>query len=123
MVTFMVTTTDTDMVTVMATAMVTVTTIIIAKVLRKKNEKSVRRPTKSTKRLTRKSTSSINIVTKQRAETTGRQLEQNGKKKIPNPLLKSMITKSKFYFLFHVIKILTSKITLITKFVFTVMKI
>merc|ERR1711973_397211 len=92
MVTFMVTTTDTDMVMVMATAMVTVTTIIIAKVLRKKNEKSVRRPTKSTKRLIRKSTSNINIVTKQRVETTGRQLEPNGKKKIQNQLSKSMIT-------------------------------
>ena len=109
MVTFMVTTTDTVM--VMVTAMVTVTTIIIAKVFRKKNEKSVRRPTKSTKRLIRKSTSNINIVTKQRAETTGRQLEPNGKKKIPNPLSKSMIKKSKFYFLFQLIKILTSKIT------------
>ena len=79
MVTFMVTTTDTVM--VMVTAMATVTTIIIAKVFRKKNEKSVRRPTKSTKRLIRKSTSNINIVTKQRGETTGRQLEPNGKKK------------------------------------------
>merc|ERR1711973_671469 len=92
MVTSTLTITDTDMVMVMATAMVTVTTIIIAKVLRKKNEKSVRRPTKSTKRLIRKSTSNINIVTKQRVETTGRQLEPNGKKKIQNQLSKSMIT-------------------------------
>ena len=117
---FTVTTTDTVMVMDMDTDMVIITTI--AKDCRKKNAKSVKKLTNSTKKLIKRNTRNTSTVTKLRAAKTGSQPEPSGKKKIPNQLLKSMITKSKYISTSQIIKILTScqKRPKFTKFFLTV---